>query len=158
MGSGKTTLGKRLANKLNQPFFDLDAIIEEEENISIAEIFDIKGEAFFRELETKTLARLIDDNEHFVCSLGGGTPCYNNNMELINQSGISFYLKYNSGMLVSRLSNAKSERPLIKGLNDKELETFVSEKLKERELFYNQSNHILEGGNLKVDDLTALIQ
>ena len=158
MGSGKTTLGKRLANKLNKLFFDLDAEIERIEKNTVSEIFDGKGEEYFRKLETETLIKLIDDNENFVLSLGGGTPCFYNNMELVNQSGTSIYLKYNAGMLTSRLINAKTERPLIKGLNVTELNRYISNKLIERELFYNQSKIVVKGSDLNIEDILSLIQ
>lgn len=158
MGSGKSTLGKKLANKLNITFFDLDTEIEKTENKTVAQLFEEKGEDSFRKLEKETLARIINKNENFVLSLGGGTPCFHKNMEVINESGISVYLKYNAGILTSRLINGKKERPLIKGLTENELSVFVEEKLNEREIYYNKSKVIIEGDNVKVDDVIRLIQ
>jgi len=158
MGSGKTNLGKRLANKLNISFFDLDAEIEKLSNKTISTLFNEDGEANFRKLEQNVLNDFIANKENFVLSLGGGTPCYENNMEQINSVGTSIYLKYNVGILASRLINAKTERPLIKGLNEKELVSFIEIKLKEREKYYGQSKYIIEGNNLKVDHLSILFQ
>ena len=157
MGSGKTTLGKRLSNKLNVQFFDLDAEIEKTENLSVNEIFEKHGETYFRDIEVKVLEAIIENNESFVMSLGGGTPCYYNNMELINQSGVSIYIKYNSGILTSRLLNAKKQRPLIKDFNDQELKTFIANKLNERELFYAQSKFVVEKNNVRVEDILFLL-
>ena len=157
MGSGKTTLGKKLAKKLGQPFFDLDVEIEKSEGLSINELFDQKGEAHFRELESKTLQSLIENNESFVLSLGGGTPCYHKNMELVNNSGISIYLKYNAGILASRLMGARKKRPLIKSLDEAKLKEFVGNKLIERESFYKQAELIIEDNNIRVEDLIRLL-
>ncbi len=158
MGSGKTTLGKKFATKLGIAFFDLDEEIEKVEHKSINELFSDHGEDGFRIIESKTLNKVINNNENFVLSLGGGTPCFYDNMELINQSGISIYLKYNAGILTSRLTNAKTERPLIKDLSEQELSAFVIKKLSERERYYDKSKVVVEGTNLKVDDLLDLIQ
>jgi len=156
MGSGKTTLGKRLAKKLNKHFFDLDQEIEKSEQLSINQIFEQYGEGEFRKIEAQTLNSLISNNDNFVLSLGGGTPCNQNNMDLINGFGISIYLKYNAGILASRLIGAKAERPLIKNLGEQQLKEFITNKLAEREPFYNQCKLIVEKNNLKVDDLITL--
>jgi len=156
MGSGKTTLAKKLAKKLNQPFVDLDIEIESRENLTIDQIFELKGENYFRSLEKEVLNDTVIKEVQFVMSVGGGTPCFFNNMEFINQSGTSIYLKYNAGILTSRLINAKVKRPLIVGLNESELKVFISNKLAERETHYNKSKFVVEGNNLKVEDLLNL--
>lgn len=153
MGSGKSTLGKKLAKKLNFLFLDLDQLIEKQEHGTIADIFNKKGEEYFRTLETTILKITIDKNQSFVLSLGGGTPCFNNNMELINQSGKSIYLKYNAGILTSRLLTAKQQRPLIAGKNEEELKQFVLDLLTQREPFYNQSKLVVEGNNIRTDTI-----
>ena len=150
MGSGKTTLGKRLAKKINKTYFDLDAEIEKREDVTINELFEQHGEDYFRTIERQTLIDLIESNESFVMSLGGGTPCYLDNMEVINRSGISIYLKYNSGMLVSRLLNAQTKRPLIKNMDKEALNKFVVKKLNERELYYSKGSLVVESANIKV--------
>lgn len=157
MGSGKTSLGKKLANKLKLQFLDLDQLVEEQERCTVTEIFDNKGEDYFRALETAVLKDSILTNTDFVLSLGGGTPCFNNNMELINQAGKSIYLKYNAGILTSRLLLAKQERPLIAGKNKEELKQFVVELLTQREPFYNQCQLIVEGNNITTDTIVKYL-
>jgi len=153
MGSGKTSLGKKLAKKLNLPFFDLDQLVEEQEHCLIIEIFKNKGEDYFRALETAVLKDLMQTNTDFVLSLGGGTPCFNNNMDIINQSGTSIYLKYNAGILTSRLLAAKQERPLIAEKNAEELKQFVDDLLTQRVSFYLQSKIIVEGATISVNEI-----
>tara|TARA_B100000809_G_scaffold184049_1_gene181992 strand:+ start:55 stop:564 length:510 start_codon:yes stop_codon:yes gene_type:complete len=157
MGSGKTTLGKKLAKKLDKPFFDLDVEIEKSESLTINQLFEKYGETHFRELESKMFRALIINNESFVLSLGGGTPCIQSNMDLVKSSGASIYLKYNAGILASRLIGAKAERPLIKNLDETELKEFITNKLSEREPFYNQCKFTIEKNNVRVEDLIKLI-
>lgn len=157
MGSGKSTLGKKLAKKLNQPFYDLDALIEKAANKSIIEIFEHEGQEYFRELEQHTLKELTNNNNDFVLALGGGTPCFYDNMNFINANGCSIYLKYNSGILCSRLINAKAERPLLKDKPDEQLKSFIDEKLIEREKFYLKSRFIIENKNITTNDIINLI-
>lgn len=158
MGSGKSTLGKKLANKLKLQFLDLDQLVEEQERCTVTEIFDNKGEDYFRELETAILKDTIATNPSFVLSLGGGTPCFNNNIEFINSTGTSIYLKYNAGILTSRLLAAKQERPLIAGKNAEELKQFVEELIVKREPFYNQSKIIVEGANISIKELLKVLR
>lgn len=158
MGSGKTTLANKLANKLNISFFDLDKEIEKEAQLSVVELFEKHGEDYFREAEKTTLKKTIKNNDSFVMAVGGGTPCYSDNMKLMNTSGTTIYLKYDAEILALRLISVKSERPLIKDLNEAELIVFVKNKLSERERYYNQSKFVLEGNNLNVDDLINLVQ
>ncbi|PTX42248.1 shikimate kinase [Christiangramia gaetbulicola] len=146
MGSGKSYIGKRLSDKLGYDFLDMDNQIEEKEGKSISEIFDKKGEVYFRKLERRTLEELIQREEPAVISLGGGTPCYGDNMELIkNASDItSFYLKLNITNLTDRLDKEKEHRPMISHLEDREkLEEFIRKHLFERGFYYNQSNHVI---------------
>ena len=157
MGSGKTTMAKKLAKKINVSFFDLDHEIEKQENLSIPQLFEQKGEDYFRKVEKAILKKTINKKDDFVLSVGGGTPCFFDNMAYINTVGTSIYLKYNAGILTSRLMNATTPRPLIKNLNKEELKLFVSHKLAERELFYKQSKLVVEGNNLKTEDLERLL-
>lgn len=156
MGSGKSTLGKKLAKQLELSFFDLDDEIEKQEGKSVAEIFEEVGEGGFRKIEAKLLKKLTQKTTNYVLALGGGTPCFYENMELINQSGISIYIKYNEGVLCSRLIVAKAKRPLIQGKSKEELHCFIEETLNKREEFYKQSQFLVEGNNIKVEDLLRL--
>lgn len=153
MGSGKTTLGRKLANKLGYAFFDLDELIEEQEKLSISEIFSKQGENYFRTVEQKILNDKLVTNQPLVLSVGGGTPCFFDNMEFINKQATSIYLKYNAGMLYSRLSSAKAKRPLLTEKSDEELKDFIKITLSEREGFYNQSKIVVESNNITVDTI-----
>jgi shikimate kinase len=148
MGSGKSSLGKELAHKLGLAFADLDGLIEEKEGKKISEIFETDGEKRFREIEHDCLISTLQLN-NVIISTGGGTPCFFDNMEMINAKGISIYIKYNSGILVSRLDANKDKRPLIKHCkNREELELFVKDLLEKREKYYLQSKLILEGKDI----------
>lgn len=156
MGSGKSTIGRKLANKLDIGFIDLDKYIEEKESSTIAEIFEMKGEAEFRKIEQQALIE-VSKLENKVISLGGGTPCFFDNMEIINNSGVSVYLKMPIGMLVSRLINAKVQRPLIKGMNREELFSFIEEQLYEREKFYSLSSVVFDASRNDIRVLKGII-
>jgi len=157
MGSGKSTLGKKMASQLEVEFLDLDEFIEEREHQSIQGIFDQYGEEYFRKKEQEALRLVAHQKNNVVVALGGGTPCFYDNMEIINNSGASIYLKYNSGILAARLINAKTERPLIKGKTQEELLVFIDKMLLEREVFYNKSQFVVEGKNIKSEDVLKLI-
>lgn len=157
MGSGKTTVGKQLARLLQYNFVDLDKAIEQAQNKSIQQIFADDGEAFFRELEKTQLQKTITYTAT-VISCGGGTPCFFDNMALMNNNGITIYLQMNAKELFSRLNNTKKERPLLAGKTDDELLLFIEEKLMEREAFYKKAKHIVKGLNIKADQLVQFIK
>ena len=144
MGSGKTFTGKALAEKFKFSFIDLDSYIENKEAKTINEIFELKGESHFRETEKKHLEEIIKLDENIIVATGGGTPCFHNNIELLNKNGITFYLQASEKKLFDRLISEASQRPLIKGLSEKELRNFISEKLKEREKYYLQAKHVID--------------
>jgi shikimate kinase len=137
-GSGKSTWGKKLANALLYNFVDLDELIEQNEQQTIEQIFAQKGEVYFRNLEHQYLLKTIDMN-HVVISCGGGTPCYNNSMNLINENGISIYLNVKKGILVDRILNAKKQRPLFLDLDKVKIEKKMEELLHERMPFFEQA-------------------
>ena len=158
MGCGKTSLGEKLAEKMNFKFIDLDEIIVQSEQLSINEIFNVKGESYFRKLETDWLSNF--EGENFVVSLGGGTPCFNDNMKIINSIGTSVYLQLNSESLTDRLVHSKQKRPLIESFkNDKAKLTLEIDKLlKDRAVFYNKANVIFEASNMSSTKLDCLVE
>ena len=119
MASGKTEIGKLLSKKLHLPFFDIDHLIENEVSKTVNEIFEEKGEIFFRKKEHQVFADKINSDISFVLSLGGGTPCYANNHLLLQDSSCqSFYLQTKIETLLHRLTIEKNNRPVIAHLTD----------------------------------------
>ena len=152
MGSGKTEIGKLLSKKVNLPFYDLDYLIENEFSKTINQIFEEKGEIFFRKKEHEVFANKINTNESFVLSLGGGTPCYANNHEFLKKEDvISVYLKASIPTLKSRLKFNLSNRPLLKDLSEEELTEYIAKHLFDRSFYYNQSKY-----TITVDDKSPL--
>ncbi|GAA4318872.1 shikimate kinase [Pontixanthobacter gangjinensis] len=161
MGSGKSHIGKRLAERIEQEFIDFDEEIEKMENSRISEIFRQKGEIYFRKLERKVLERMLKLDQQAVISLGGGTPCYGDNMELIKNSDdvVSFYLKLNVQTLTERLQAEKEHRPVISHLeNEEKLEEFIRKHLFERGFYYNQSDHIINCDSKISEEIIEMIQ
>ena len=145
MGSGKSTIGKILSENVGIPFYDLDEVIEEHENMSVKNIFEEKGEVYFRKLEHLLLNAFINKNEHFVLSLGGGTPCYANNHEVLKRADVhSFYLKTSVDVLCKRLKKEKDSRPLIAELNEVQLKEYINKHLFDRNYYYFKSKHIID--------------
>jgi shikimate kinase len=138
MGSGKTTTGLKLAGLLGWPFTDLDKSIEKHTGLTIPEIFAIHGEQWFRGVESEVL-RSLRSMKNGVISTGGGTPCHEDNMDYMLETGLTLYLKLTPGQLKSRLSGTKGERPLIKDLDEEGLLRFIEEKLAVREKCYNRA-------------------
>jgi shikimate kinase len=158
MGSGKSSIGKKMAARLGYNFIDLDDHIEKKSGMSIPDIFKSQGEDYFRKMESYSLKE-IAGLDKVVVSTGGGTPCYSNNMDIINNSGVSIYLKMSSDTLYSRLRESKTNRPLLSGLNDQELRQYIADKLQEREFFYSQAHFKVKAKDLKPEELhTFLLQ
>ena len=139
MGCGKSAISRVLSKQLNLKRIDLDDFIEEKEGKSIAEIFSNKGEIYFRKLETSCLNALLDSKDDFILSLGGGTPCFGNNINLINDKSESVYLSANIPTLTERLLPEKTKRPLIARIKDEDLPEFIAKHLFERRHFYLQA-------------------
>ncbi len=156
MGVGKTSTGRKLSGILGIRFTDMDAVIEEQEGMSVQEIFNQKGEEWFRNKETEVLKQLSVANENLIIATGGGTPCFNENMEIINATGISFYLQMSPVALVKRLTRTeKRTRPLIAGKTDEELIEYIQLKLSEREQFYLKSKFIIPADNIRIEDIVS---
>jgi len=152
MGSGKSTLGQKLAYNLKHDFIDLDKYIEEQEGRTIKEIFEEDGEDYFRKLERLYLHRVID-TEDTVISAGGGTPCFFDNMEQMNEYGLTVYINMHPKALIPRLQNSADFRPLIEGLEGEELLDYVYKTLREREGFYHKAHKVITGYNLSAKKL-----
>ena len=147
MGSGKSTLAKIVGESRNIPVVDLDSFIEESEGRTISEIFRLKGEIFFRKIESKYLQELALRSDRFILSVGGGTPVYGNNMELLSNSFTTVYLRANVPTLYKRLSKNKHSRPLIRSVSDENLAEFIGKHLFERSPFYEKSQILIDVNN-----------
>ncbi len=143
MGAGKTTLGKALAQNTGMRFVDLDWYIEERWHKTIADIFAESGEEGFRDIERRMLHE-VAEFEDVIISCGGGTPCFFDNMDYLNQQGETIYLKARPEVLRAHLLMGKSVRPLIQGKSPEELVDFIKEALVKRGPFYERAKHILE--------------
>ena len=159
MGCGKTKIGRRLSQKLNLNFIDLDHEIELFYSKPIAELFKDLGEVRFREIEREMLIKILDFEDCFVLSLGGGTPCYYDNMEMIQKkTNFSFYINLSSKVLARRLFSRKSTRPLISSvLNEKEMLSFINKHLFERNLFYTKAKHTVNCNKRDVNKICQSI-
>jgi len=143
MGSGKTSLGKKIANKLNRTFIDLDDLIEGKEGKSISELFSEKGENYFRQIEKSVLLSQSKDKE-VVVSLGGGACCNEESWKFMENNGLIIYLKEKPEILFGRLKQNKNQRPLIAHLPDEDLKEFIDKKLSERSIYYDKAHFVYE--------------
>ena len=156
MTSGKTTVGKILQEKTHLTWLDLDVEIEKKENQSINQIFEKKGEIYFRKIEREVLLELLE-KDNVILSLGGGTPCYYNNIEEINKKSISFYLQTSITELVKRIQLFSANRPLVKDRTEDELKEFVAKHLFERNTFYQQAHFTIYTDQKSFDQLALEI-
>ncbi len=157
MGSGKSTVGKKLAAAYSLQFLDLDAYIEKRNFKTIPELFANFGEEGFRKAEQKALHE-VSEYEDIVIATGGGAPCFFDNMDLIKRTGKSVYLRGTPRILAERLLQSKTERPLIKGKSEEELETFIHDTLAKREKWYMQADVILDfDRDLAIDEVLDAI-
>ncbi|MBP7272959.1 MAG: hypothetical protein KA974_03915 [Saprospiraceae bacterium] len=153
MASGKTTIGSALAHTLALPFIDLDYAIETHYQRTITELFTLYGEATFRQIEQQTLHNIISHNDDFVLATGGGTPCFYDNMDVMNQSGATIFMSLNKEILIQRLSHIENVRPLLHGLAEMELRTEIERLLKKRSIFYLKSRFIISITNQTVNEI-----
>jgi len=159
MGSGKTFWAEKLSARLNLPWFDLDKLIEEQEGTDVREIFSVKGEEHFRQVEhalLKGISTSFNDpvGMQAILSCGGGTPCFHDNMDLMNASGKTVWLNPPVHILASRLTRDSGERPLLAGKKGEELENFISLKLDARRTWYEKAGVII---NEPVPSLQGII-
>lgn len=156
MGCGKSSLGRRLAKKLEYPFLDLDTEVEKKSGQSIPEIFAEHGEEYFRKMEQEVLYKTTDLSRAVIAT-GGGTPCYFDNMDFMNGQGVTVYLKMSPVSLTHRLENSRRQRPVIKGHKGKDLFQLIRKKLDEREPVYMRSHCIIKGESAKPDQIISLV-
>ena len=143
MGAGKTTIGKALSKELGATFYDLDWYIESRMRKTVAQIFAERGEEGFRKMEYNMLHE-VAEFENVIISCGGGTPCFFDNMDYLNQQGKTVYLKADPEVLYNYLLMGKVERPLIKGKSPEELIAYIREQLKKREEYYTKAKYTLD--------------
>jgi len=156
MGSGKSTMGRWLADALQWTFLDLDHYIENKYHKTISKIFEESGEDGFREIEAKCL-REVGDFDKVIIGAGGGTPCFYDNMDVMNATGLTIYLKLEPNVLNDRLCASKSQRPLVANKNGDELLKFISDKLDEREPYYTKAKIIADGTVWSVEDFVNVV-
>ncbi len=157
MGSGKTHWGPQLSTKMGLPFFDLDKVITEKEKKTISEIFTENGEEYFRYLEKEVLEELVEDNNEFIISTGGGTPCFFNNIKFMKKKGTVIWLNTQVDILVNRLLKDKYSRPVLKDVADEELKPYILKKILSRKLYYEQADIIVNEESLSVDTFAEIL-
>lgn len=157
MGSGKTHWGRLLSQKLSIPFFDLDEQVSAHEGMTIQEIFSGLGEEKFRLLEKDLLHIITESHDNFVMACGGGSPCYFNNIEYMNQSGTTVWINTPLDTLYQRLKEEKQNRPMISGLSDEQLRGFIIKKFSDRKIYYEQADVVIDEDPVKLDVLVESV-
>lgn len=157
MASGKSAIAKNVSAKLGLELIDLDDYIETKEGKVIAQIFKEDGEIYFRKKEQDYLNEILSLEASFVLSVGGGTPCFSGNMDLILEKSISFYLRASVQTIYKRLLSEKAKRPLVATIKDEDLQEFIAKHLFERSVFYNQANHVITVDDNTVEELSQEI-
>ena len=157
MGSGKTHWGRLLSAKLGLAFYDLDTVIVEQEKRSVADIFSAKGEEYFRYKETEALERIAVEQDGFILSCGGGTPCFFNNIEFMKKSGKVIWLNTSTDVLQQRLLRERKSRPLIREVDESDLGRYIIRKLSERRMYYQQADVTVNEESVTLDELIRLL-
>ena len=156
MGSGKTFWAEQLKKKLKIAAYDLDSLIEIMEEKSVAEIFQQDGEPYYRKEEAKML-RLFAEKKQYILSCGGGTPCFNNNMEWMNKQGITIWIDVPIEILAERLLKEKEKRPLLKDIKEDGIKDFLKIKSEERWPFYSKAKYRLQGEKITLQNFQKII-
>lgn len=157
MGSGKSYWTKKMAKWIKSAGYDLDDLIEMNEERTITEIFSEDGEDQFRKIEAKIL-RWFKEKKKFVLATGGGTPCFQDNMSWMKKEGVVIWLDESVEVLAKRLNEEKAHRPLIANLEEDALVKFLQDKLVERHSFYSQANYRLSSEQITDAKLKQIIQ
>jgi shikimate kinase len=156
-GSGKTTLGRQLADNLRITFVDLDNAIEQREGLSVTELFQTKKEAYFRQVESDVLTAFCQSADDFVVATGGGTPCFHNNMALMNRAGKTIFLDVPARIIAQRLSREQvTQRPLLLDLSQDALKDKIEFLRTQRLSFYRQAQHSIAQEDIGLHDLLAV--
>lgn len=155
MGCGKSFTSRQLSVLLEMPAVDMDKIIEEREGKSIKEIFEEKGEAYFRQLEHDFLKNLSAE-DHLIIATGGGVPCFFDNMDIMNQKGLTIYLNRNRDRCLAQLMKGIEKRPLLKNMTPKEIADFYDQKIQERKPFYEQAKWLI--GDAEAEQMAEWIK
>jgi len=150
MGSGKSTTGAKLARKIGYDFVDMDHLIEETAGMTIPGIFSEHGEEVFRKWEQDILLELCE-REKVIVSTGGGAPCHGDMISIMNDHGATVYIKLSPAALKDRLLHSKTQRPLIQGKSERELEDFITSLLEQREVYYKQAKFTIDGHDMNLD-------
>lgn len=156
MGSGKSFWSKQMSRKLRIPAYDLDDCVEKRAGKTIAEMFRTEGETYFRLAESDAL-RQFAHIENAIIATGGGTPCFNDNIQWMNENGITIWIDEAPEVLAKRLKPEKAHRPLVQKLSDEELIFFLQNKIEERKLHYHQAQHRLQGDAINEDNLLNIL-
>ncbi|WP_298366947.1 shikimate kinase [uncultured Lutibacter sp.] len=158
MASGKSAVGKILAQRLKMQFFDLDEYIEESEKLTISQIFSDKGEIYFRKKESEYLKELLNLEENCIISLGGGTPCYGNNMDIVLEKSKSFYLNASVQTIFNRIKSETSKRPLVATIGIENLLEYIGKHLFERSAFYNKAHKSISVNDKSILEIVKELQ
>jgi shikimate kinase len=157
MGSGKTHWGRLLSAKLGLNFYDLDTVIVEKEQRSVSDLFEQKGEEYFRYREKETIEQIAEQEDGFILSCGGGTPCFFNNIEFMKKNGKVIWLNTSIEALQQRLLKERMSRPLIRAVDDADLSRYIIRKLSERRMYYQQADVTVNEESVTLDELTRLL-
>lgn len=155
MGSGKSSVGKRIANRLGTTFVDLDTMIEEYANASVQQIFEESGEESFRALETHMLTKVLDQDD-IVVATGGGTPCHSGNMDKMLDHGMVVYLELSPDKLVKRVTQGRSTRPLVAGKEGAELRAYIEQHLESRMPHYTRADITVDADRINANVLDEI--
>jgi shikimate kinase len=157
MGSGKSHWGRLLSQKLKLPLFDLDEQIANSEGKSINDLFAQDGEEYFRQKEKEVLHIITESHSSFVMACGGGAPCYFNNIDYMNRSGVTVWLNASMDSIYSRLLKEKDHRPLLKSLSNEQLRSFIIKKFSDRKLYYEQARVFIDDEEQSIDTVLEKI-
>lgn len=156
MGAGKSSVAKKVANKTGWFPYDLDILFEEKYKISVSDFFRKYGEDTFRKLESELLKKTADINQGVIAT-GGGTPCFFDNMNWMNENGVTVFLKVSQQTSITRLLHSKKKRPLLQDKNESEMMNFIQEQYRFRMPFYQKAQFEVKGENCDIEQLIQLV-